>query len=243
MATQPQPLLLLLLLLFSVLSLVSTSAANPHLHHHHLHHHHHHPNHSTSKANATATAAANSTTTSFIWESCKATQYPQLCYHCLSGFANEIKRSERQLALTALAVSLARARSTAEFVHKLKGGKRVQISHRELEAVKDCLDTMGDSVDQLNRSIKELGQMGQHSNGEDFMWHVSNVQTWVSAALTNENTCVDGLNEHPSKGGKVKGAIKMRVNSVAQVTSNALALVNHFADKYQAAISKHPKRP
>ena len=128
-------------------------------------------------------------------------------------------------------------------MHNLKKGKRVQISHRELEAVKDCIDTMGDSVDQLSRSITELGEMGQHSNGEDFMWHVSNVQTWVSAALTNENTCVDGLNEHPAKGGKVKNAIKMRVNNVAQATSNALALVNHFAAKYQAAISKHPKKP
>lgn len=127
---------------------------------------------------------------------------------------------------------------------KLKREKTVKISHRELEAVMDCVDTMGDSVDQLSSSIKELGHMmGAHTNGEDFLWHMSNVQTWVSAALTNENTCVDGLSGQLLKGGKVKGAIRMRVNNVAQVTSNALALVNHFADKYGDATKDHPRNP
>ncbi|KAG8374767.1 hypothetical protein BUALT_Bualt10G0030000 [Buddleja alternifolia] len=63
---------------------------------------------------------------------------------------------------------------------------------KEYLAVKDCIQNMGDSVDQLSRSMKELGLMGQVASG-DFDWHVSNVQTWVSAALTNENTCQDGF--------------------------------------------------
>lgn len=90
---------------------------------------------------------------------------------------------------------------------------------------------MGDSVDQLSRSMKEIGHMG-HSNGQDFLWHMSNVQTWVSAALTNENTCVDGFSGH-LMDGKMKSAIRMRVTNVAQVTSNALALVNHFATRHK----------
>ncbi|CAM8876795.1 unnamed protein product [Rhodiola kirilowii] len=60
---------------------------------------------------------------------------------------------------------------------------------------------------------------------------MSNVQTWVSAALTDETTCVDAFAE-PGMEGKVKAAIKRNIIRVAQVTSNALALVNRFASRH-----------
>ncbi|XP_074303193.1 pectinesterase inhibitor 9-like [Silene latifolia] len=164
----------------------------------------------------------------FIQSSCHVTRYPALCYHSLTPFAAKINKSERQLAVTALAVSLSRARSAAQFVSRTK--KIKGISHREIEAVKDCVDTMGDSVDQLTRSFTEMGHMGRVNDGEDFMWHISNVQTWVSAALTDANTCMDGFSGRVMRG-RVKGAINMRLTNVAQVTSNALALVNHFATR------------
>ncbi|KAI8030579.1 hypothetical protein LOK49_LG01G01327 [Camellia lanceoleosa] len=59
--------------------------------------------------------------------------------------------------------------------------------------------------------------------GKDFLWHMSNVETWVSAALTDENTCLDGFSGR-ALDGNVKASIKARVTNVAQVTSNALAL-------------------
>ena len=103
---------------------------------------------------------------------------------------------------------------------------------REYQALRDCVDNMGDTVDQLTRSIRELGRTGQAA-GQNFMWHMSNVQTWVSAALTDENTCVDGFAGHVMDGN-VKAAIRRRVVSVAQVTSNALALVNRFAARHRS---------
>lgn len=96
-----------------------------------------------------------------------------------------------------------------------------------LQAVRDCIDNMGDSVDQLSQSLRELGK----TNGQDFLWHMSNVQTWVSAALTDDNTCLDGFSGS-SMNGKLKSAIRSRVVHVSQVTSNALALVNRFAERY-----------
>ncbi|KAF6174677.1 hypothetical protein GIB67_008732 [Kingdonia uniflora] len=103
------------------------------------------------------------------------------------------------------------------------------LKKKESQVVKDCLDNMGDSVDQLSKSILELGNM-RNGNSASFLWHMSNVQTWVSAALTDESTCVDGFADH-ALDGKVKAAIRGRVVYVAQVTSNALALVNNFATR------------
>ncbi|OVA19548.1 Pectinesterase inhibitor domain [Macleaya cordata] len=179
-------------------------------------------------SSATAAKRSPAGATDFIKASCGATRYPNLCFESLSVYRSTIQRSPRQMAQAALSVSLARARSATNYVSMMT---RVEgIKGRDFQAVKDCVDNMGDSVDRLSRSIKELGQMGQ-VRGQSFIWHMSNVQTWVSAALTDENTCVDGFMGHGSNEN-VKAAIKSRVVGVAQVTSNALALVNRFAAKH-----------
>ncbi|GAB4834239.1 hypothetical protein Ancab_032505 [Ancistrocladus abbreviatus] len=179
-------------------------------------------------AESSAILKDSKASTDFIWSSCRATRYPSLCFHSLSAYADKIHQSDQKLALTALAVSLAKARSTALYVSKFS--KLHGIKHREFEAVKDCIENMGDSVDELSRSVRELGHTGQ-AKGQSFMWHMSNVQTWVSAALTDEQTCADGFSGH-IMDGNIKAAINQRMMDVAQFTSNALALVNRFASRH-----------
>ncbi|KAK1381867.1 PMEI domain-containing protein [Heracleum sosnowskyi] len=184
-------------------------------------------------ANSTlVTTSSYNGATNFIRISCRATLYPVLCYQSLSVYASKIQQNERQLAKAALSVSLAKARFTTMFVSKLT--KVSGIKTRELRAVQDCMDNMGDTVDQLSRSLEELSHMNRIHGGQDFMWHMSNVQTWVSAALTNENTCSDGFAGNFMEGN-VKAVVNRRIVTVAQVTSNALALVNRFAERHQAA--------
>lgn len=177
------------------------------------------------------TAESSITPSEFIKSSCRATRYPVLCVQCLMGYASVIGQSERQLTITALSVSISRTRSSASFVKKIS--KARGIKPREYRAVQDCIENMGDSLDSLSQSVRELGSIG-HAVGEDFVWHMTNVQTWVSAALTDDNTCLDGF-AGPSMNGIVKAAIKDRVVNVAQVTSNTLALVNRFASSHQTA--------
>ncbi|XP_059443700.1 pectinesterase inhibitor 9 [Corylus avellana] len=177
--------------------------------------------------------ARHSSPTAFIKASCKATRYPALCVHCLSRYASAIRHNERQLAQTALSVSLARARSAAAFVAKMT--KVRGIKAREYQGVKDCIENLGDSVDRLSQSLRELGHFGR-AVGQDFLWHMSNVQTWVSAALTDDSTCLDGFAGRVLDGN-VKATIQRRVNNVAQVTSNALALLNRFASRRRPAMA------
>lgn len=86
-------------------------------------------------------------------------------------------------------------------------------------------------MDRLGRAVQELKQVGG-SKGEEFVWHMSNVQTWVSAALTDDSTCMDEFSEK-GMSGKLKESIRGKVLNVGQVTSNALALVNQYASKQQ----------
>ncbi|CAM8879970.1 unnamed protein product [Rhodiola kirilowii] len=166
--------------------------------------------------------------TRFIQTSCRVTRYPAICVQSLTPFASHIGQSKRRLAQTALLVSLSKARGAAVFVSKMT--RLRGLKPRERGALIDCVENMGDTVDRLSQSIQELDHTGRIV-GQEFLWHMSNVQTWVSAALTDETTCVDAFAE-PGMEGKVKAAIKRNIIRVAQVTSNALALVNRFASRH-----------
>ena len=178
--------------------------------------------------------ARRSQTRAYIEASCRTTRYPALCVQCLSDYSNATIQSPEQLAQVALSVSLYRAQYTRAYM--LKVAKELESSKADKEyyqAVKDCLEQINDSVDQLSQSIRELRRLGHEAVGDDIFWHISNVETWVSAALTDAGTCLD---EFPGRNmGKLKATIKGKVLNVAQVTSNALALFHRYAAKYRAA--------
>ncbi|KAL3647451.1 hypothetical protein CASFOL_008419 [Castilleja foliolosa] len=162
---------------------------------------------------------------SFIRTSCRATTYPSVCVDSLSSYASTIRKSPKQLVMTALSVSVERAQSTKSFVRNLS--KLSGLKPREYAAIRDCLEQVSDSVDRLSDSARELKRLGQ-GRGPEFIWHLSNLQTWVSAALTDDSSCMDGFSGR-ALDGRIKSSVRARLTSVAQVTSNALALCNQFA--------------
>ncbi|KAJ8467792.1 hypothetical protein OPV22_030344 [Ensete ventricosum] len=166
-------------------------------------------------------AAPEGAPSAFIRSSCRVTRYPRLCERCLSAYKPPIRRSPRGVALAALSVSVDKARAASAFVRRMPAGTR----SREAGAVEDCVETTQDIVDQLRQSVAEMGRLGR-ARSPRFAWHLSNVQTWVSAALTDADTCLDSLSQNA--GPAVRAAIRKRVVEVAQVTSNALALVNRI---------------
>lgn len=174
--------------------------------------------------------AAAESSTSFIESSCRATRYPELCVKSLSGYATTIRHSKRQLVQTALSISLTNARLAAAFVSNLSKNGGIS-KGLEYQAVKDCIENMGDTVDRLNQSVKELRDLRGTAGGGDFLWHLSNVQTWVSAALTDETTCLDGFAGRRRRfDAEIKANIRRRITFVAHLTTNALALLNRFAN-------------
>nr|GMC92965.1 21 kDa protein-like [Ipomoea batatas]GMC94385.1 21 kDa protein-like [Ipomoea batatas]GMD00591.1 21 kDa protein-like [Ipomoea batatas] len=159
----------------------------------------------------------------FIKTSCGVTLYPKLCYDSLSPYANSVSTAA-QLADAALDVSLRAARSASETVAKLSK-ERGGLAAREARAVVDCVENMEDSVDELERCAGEMKDLG----GQRMEEKMGNVMTWVSAALTDEGTCMDGFQE---SGKIVKGRIRKCIVHVAQLTSNALALIKNLSSSF-----------
>lgn len=164
----------------------------------------------------------------YIKTSCNVTIYPRLCYRSLAVFAEKIKTNPKLLAYTALNVTFAATKKTSVIVTTLS--KRHGLKPIEAAAVQDCVEEIGESLDELQNSICEMGQLGN----SDFWLQISDIQTWVSAALTYDDTCLDGFAER-DMNGDVKSTVLRHVLKVAHLTSNALALVNSYASA-QAAL-------
>ncbi|KAG8382728.1 hypothetical protein BUALT_Bualt05G0107500 [Buddleja alternifolia] len=179
-----------------------------------------------SSAPAPAPAPAASAT-EFIRTSCVTTLYPETCYHSLSGYANAVQQDPARLALVAVGLSLSRATSMTLYVANLSRQAGYGSDPRAAGALHDCFSVFGDAVDQIRGSMKQMRRLT--GSGEELRFQMSNVQTWMSAALTNEDTCTDGFS------GVADGPLKMdvcdRTTKVKEVTSNALALVNSYVAK------------
>lgn len=96
--------------------------------------------------------------------------------------------------------------------------------------MKDCIENICDSVDELKKSVTEMGCL----KGPDFELHMSNLQTWVGAAMTGEDTCMDGFSGY-DMNSSVKHAVRRCVVKATQLTSNALALINSLSSTQPAS--------
>ncbi|XP_010444081.1 PREDICTED: 21 kDa protein-like [Camelina sativa] len=161
------------------------------------------------------------TNTEFVKSSCTFTTYPRLCFTSLSTQASLIQTSPKLMAHAALNITLASAKATSAMMVRLSSSR---LNPREAAAMRDCVEELADTLDELRKSIGEMCRLST-SNYEVYM---SDMQTWVSAALTDENTCTEGF-DRDEMNGKTKVLVRGKILVVAHLTSNALALINHFA--------------
>ncbi|XP_050152043.1 21 kDa protein-like [Malus sylvestris] len=170
-----------------------------------------------------ADAFPSRSNTQYIRTSCSVTNYPRLCYNSLSIYAGKIKTNPKALAHTALNVTIAATQETSVIMRRLS--KIHGLKPIESAAALDCMEEIGDAVDELQNSIDELSHVIRGSN---FWLQMSDIQTWVSVALTDEDTCMDGFDEH-NMSGRVENLVRRYIVNVAHLTCNALALINSYA--------------
>lgn len=182
---------------------------------------------SASATPSSADAASAAANARFINASCAKTTYQELCVESLTPYASRIPpKNLQKLSQTALKLSVLYANNTAAFISKVLKIKHV--NKKISAAAADCLENVGSSVSRLQQSLRELKHTDPKQRySPPFKWHMSNVETWVSAALTGADTCLDSFSDR-ELNGKVKDLVQKRVVHTGQVTSNALALVNHF---------------
>ncbi|KAK9149281.1 hypothetical protein Scep_008038 [Stephania cephalantha] len=163
---------------------------------------------------------------------CNATQHPN---SCLSSLANSHASDPVELFKLSLKVSLEELLNVSSvpkrMMAKANGGKGVET------ALRDCEGLIGDAIDGVNKSIECFVGVGEEGLSES---KVNDVRTWLSAALTDQQTCLDGLEEVGSGG--VGDEMKVAMKDSVEFVSNSLAIVARIVEMGGTSVSAPPHR-
>lgn len=83
---------------------------------------------------------------------------------------------------------------------------------RERAAVEDCKELLDLSVHQIGQSLAEIARL-------DDSQHEANLRSWLSAALSNQDTCLEGFE---GTDGRLRHYVRGGLNEVTQLVSNML---------------------
>lgn len=143
---------------------------------------------------------------------CSVTQNPDSCFTALSSSLNisstAIKPDPEVILKLSLQVNVNHFSNITSSIKSLYG------NHLEV-ALRDCVDQLRDASSRLNDSMSELNATLTDRT-------VNDIQTWISAAMTDEETCLDGLEE---MGSTVADEVKTMMKKSKELLSYSLAII------------------
>lgn len=162
----------------------------------------------------------------YVQDACGVTRYQDLCIHSLAPFSNTAKTSPSLWARAGVSVTLSEAKSVAKYLMRLKTQSQNPRSsfrgRRNRAALSDCIECFQNAIDELHKSLRVLRSLSRTT----FSTQMADLNTWLSAALTDQDTCLDGFVDQK---GKPLRFLLNRVSKASYITSNALALANKLA--------------
>lgn len=109
---------------------------------------------------------------------------------CLSNLKSRVDRSGRDpnsVLAAALEATLNEARLAIDAVTKFNS---LSITSREQIAIEDCKELLDFSVSELAWSVAEMNEIRAGSKNVHYQ---GNLKAWLSAALSNQDTCLEGF--------------------------------------------------
>lgn len=150
---------------------------------------------------------------------CSVTPHPTLCFNSINN------NNDSSLALTdpelifalSLKVSFNELKNLASLPQTLISKTN---DARSESALGDCGSLFSDAAGQLGDSVKAV-EVGPGEKVLDEV-KIGDLNAWISAAMTCEETCLDGLEE---VGSTVVGEVRERVQRSKEYLSNSLAIL------------------
>ncbi|KAI7757538.1 hypothetical protein M8C21_033401 [Ambrosia artemisiifolia] len=152
---------------------------------------------------------------------CSRTLYQNLCVQSFLDFPGSLSASDEDLVHISVNMSL---RHVGHALYTSTDINNLEMSSRVRSAYNDCLELLQESVDQLQQSL-DVATSSSSSSKE----RVEDVMTWLSASLTNQDTCTDGLSD--AEEGEVKKLMQEKLKDLAELVSNSLAIYTSAKDE------------
>ncbi|XP_057806049.1 pectinesterase-like [Salvia miltiorrhiza] len=156
-------------------------------------------------------------TTRSIAAICAPTQYQETCHASLDG-ANTT--DPKKLIETAIDVAVDKVSSV------LKQSKLLQEAAADpmtKQAFDVCREVLEKAVDDLKRTVEQIDAI----DAAEVKEYVADLRTWLSAVVTNQETCLDAFENTTGDAGQ-----KMRnlLRTARELSSNGLAMVTDISE-------------
>ncbi|KAE8671765.1 putative pectinesterase/pectinesterase inhibitor 34 [Hibiscus syriacus] len=149
--------------------------------------------------------------TQAISRTCGKTRFRKLCVNSLLQFPGSLTAGEQDLVHMSFNVTLQRFNKA---LYTTTSISYIQMDPRVRSAYDDCLELLEDSVDALSHSLSSVVSNGKVGSTQDVM-------TWLSAALTNQDTCTEGFD---GLSGAVKDQVAAKLADLSELVSNCLSI-------------------
>lgn len=158
--------------------------------------------------------------TKAISKTCSKTRFRSLCVNSLIDFPGSSAASEEELVHISFNVTLQHFTKALYLSSEIS---YLQMDTHVRSAYEDCLELLDDSVDALSRSLYTVAPSLDGNTGEQIQpgGSAEDVVTWLSAALTNHDTCTEGFAD---LNGAVKDHMSEKLKDLSELVSNCLAI-------------------
>ncbi|KAJ9140439.1 hypothetical protein P3X46_031088 [Hevea brasiliensis] len=144
---------------------------------------------------------------------CNVTRYPASCFTSISSVNVSIKPDPEAIFKLSLQISVKELKNVSSLFRTLNDAN-------SKAAINDCVSIFDEALGRLNDSLSAM-EVGP---GEKALTleKINDIQTWISGAMTDQQTCVDGLEE---MGSTVLDEVKAKMKNSTEFLSNSLAIV------------------
>ncbi|TYH16890.1 hypothetical protein ES288_A05G150800v1 [Gossypium darwinii] len=162
-----------------------------------------------------------------VKSACSGTFYPDLCFSAVTtvpaGTAKKV-RSQKDVIELSLNITTTAVEHNYFKIKKLLARK--DLTTREKTALHDCLETIDETLDELHEAVEDLHE---YPNKKSLTQHADDLKTLMSAAMTNQETCLDGFS-HEGADKKIREVLIDGEKYVEKMCSNALAMIKNMTD-------------
>ncbi|MBA0818901.1 hypothetical protein Gohar_028448 [Gossypium harknessii] len=162
-----------------------------------------------------------------VKSACSGTFYPDLCFSAVTtvpaGTAKKV-RSQKDVIELSLNITTTAVEHNYFKIEKLLARK--DLTTREKTALHDCLETIDETLDELHEAVEDLHE---YPNKKSLTQHADDLKTLMSAAMTNQETCLDGFS-HEGADKKIREVLIDGEKYVEKMCSNALAMIKNMTD-------------
>ncbi|PWA84834.1 pectin methylesterase 1 [Artemisia annua] len=152
---------------------------------------------------------------------CSQTQYPDSCYSSITSRDKSNTTDPEEIFKLSLLVAFDSLITLSSYPDKLISETN---KTNDISALKVCGTVLDDAADNLNDSISLVDvQPGVNMLS---LAKIDDLRTWLSASLTNQETCLDTLEEMESR---FLEQMKSQMQNSTEYTSNSLAIITKMS--------------